>query len=75
VVDAVVDEANALAIKVGIPERLRDLNVKENSLEKLALSDLNDVCTSGNPRITTFVKILNLYKRAFLKVIIGIDFS
>jgi lactaldehyde reductase len=62
---AAVDAVKTLAVKVGIPERLRDLNVKEEDLEKLAGSAFNDVCTPGNPRNVTFVEILNLYKKAF----------
>ena len=62
---AAVDAVKALAIKVGIPERLRDLNVTEESLEKLALSAYNDICTPGNPRDVTLAEILNLYKKAF----------
>ena len=62
---AAVDAVKALAIKVGIPERLRDLNVTEDSLEKLALSAFNDICTPGNPRNVTFDEIFNLYKWAF----------
>lgn len=62
---AAVDAVKALALKVGIPERLRDLNVPEDSLEKLAVSALNDVCTPGNPRDATLEEILKLYKKAF----------
>ena len=62
---AAVDAVKILAIKVGIPERLRDLNVAEESLEKLALSAFNDICTPGNPRNITLDEILNLYKKAF----------
>jgi lactaldehyde reductase len=62
---AAVDAVKSLAIKVGIPERLRDLNVKEEDLEKLANSAFNDICTPGNPRNVTLDEILNLYKKAF----------
>lgn len=62
---AAVDAVKALAVKIGIPERLRNLNVPEESLEKLALSAYNDICTPGNPRDVTLNEILNLYKRAF----------
>jgi len=62
---AAVDAVKALAIKVRIPERLRDLNVTEESLEKLALSAFNDICTPGNPCNVTLDEILNLYKKAF----------
>jgi lactaldehyde reductase len=62
---AAVDAVKALAVKVGIPERLRDLNVKDEDLEKLANSAFNDICTPGNPRNVTLDEILNLYKKAF----------
>lgn len=62
---AAVDAVKALAIKVGIPERLRNLNVKEEDLEKLASSAFNDICTPGNPRSVTITDILDLYKKAF----------
>jgi len=62
---AAVDAVKALAAKVGIPEKLRDLNVTEDSLDKLALSAFNDVCTPGNPREAKLEDILGLYKIAF----------
>ena len=62
---AAVDAVKALAVKVGIPEKLRDLNVKEEDLERLALSAFNDVCTPGNPRSVTLADALELYKKAF----------
>jgi lactaldehyde reductase len=62
---AAVDAVKALAVKVGIPEKLRDLNVKEDDLERLAQSAFNDVCTPGNPRTVTLEDALELYKKAF----------
>lgn len=62
---AAVDAVKTLAIKVGIPERLRNLNVKEEDLEKLANSAFNDICTPGNPRSVNITDILDLYKKAF----------
>lgn len=62
---AAVDAVKALAVKVGIPEKLRDLNVTEESLEALAQSAFNDVCTPGNPREVTLADTLELYKKAF----------
>jgi lactaldehyde reductase len=55
----------ALAVKVGIPEKLRELNVTEESLEKLALSAFNDVCTPGNPREVKLEDVLELYRTAY----------
>ncbi len=63
--NAAVEAVKALAVKVGIPERLRDLKVTEDSLESLSQSAFNDVCTPGNPRTVTLEDILRLYKRAF----------
>ena len=62
---AAVDAVKALAVKVGIPERLRDLKVTEESLDKLAVSAFNDVSTSGNPRDVMPEDVLELYKKAF----------
>ena len=63
--NAAVEAVKALAIKVGIPKRLRDLKVTEDSLESLAQSAFNDVCTPGNPRVVNLDVILKLYKKAF----------
>jgi lactaldehyde reductase len=60
-----VDAVKALAIKVGIPERLRNLNVKEEDLERLANSAFNDICTPGNPRSVSQKDVLELYRKAF----------
>ena len=62
---AAVDAVKALAVKVGIPERLRDLKVTDDSLGKLAQSAFNDVCTPGNPREVTLEEVLELYKIAY----------
>ncbi len=62
---AAVDAVKALAVKVGIPERLRNLNVKEEDLEKLANSAFNDICTPGNPRDVILQDVFGLYKKAF----------
>lgn len=62
---AAVDAVKNLAIEVGIPEKLRLLNVKEEDLERLAQSAFEDVCTPGNPREVQLSDILELYKKAF----------
>jgi len=62
---AAVDAVKALAVKVGIPEKLSDLNVKEEDLERLAQSAFSDVCTPGNPRTVILEDALTLYKMAF----------
>ena len=62
---AAVDAARALALRVGIPQQLSALGVREEDLPRLAASALADVCTPGNPRDTTVADILELYKKAF----------
>ena len=62
---AAVDAVKSLATRVDIPERLRDLNVKEEDLERLAKSAFEDVCTPGNPREVKLSEISDLYKKAF----------
>lgn len=59
-----VDAVKALSIKVGIPQHLTELGIKESDLEKLANSAIADVCTPGNPREVTKEIILDLYKKA-----------
>jgi len=62
---AAVNAVKKLAVLVGIPEKLSELNVRKEDLERLAQSAFNDVCTPGNPRTATVEDILELYKKAF----------
>ena len=62
---AAVDAVRALAVCVGIPQRLSSLGVREEDLPRLAASALADVCTPGNPRDTSAEEILALYREAF----------
>lgn len=62
---AAVDAVRALAVRVGIPQRLSSLGVREEDLPRLAASALADVCTPGNPRDTNAEEILALYREAF----------
>lgn len=62
---AAVDAVRALAVRVGIPQRLSSLGVREEDLPRLAASVLADVCTPGNPRDTNAGEILALYREAF----------
>jgi lactaldehyde reductase len=54
-----------LSVKVGIPQHLSELGIKEEDLPRLAASAIADVCTPGNPREVTEEIILELYKKAF----------
>ena len=60
---AAVDAVRALAIRVGIPQHLADLNITEKDIPALAAQAIADVCTPGNPRDVTEAEIVELYKK------------
>lgn len=60
---AAVDAVKALAVRVGIPEKLSALGVKEERIPALAKSALADVCTPGNPKETCVEDIEALYRK------------
>ena len=60
---AAVDAVKALAVRVGIPEKLSALGVKEAGIPALAESALADVCTPGNPKDTCIEDIEALYRK------------
>ena len=62
---AAVGAVKQLSKDVGIPEKLRDIGVKEEDLPALAEAAMADVCTGGNPRPCTVESILEIYKKAF----------
>lgn len=61
---AAVEAVRGLALRVGIPQHLRELGVAEGDLERLADQAMADVCTPGNPREVTREAVLELYRRA-----------
>lgn len=63
--NAAIEAVRKLSKAVGIPEKLRDIGVKEEDLPALAQSAFEDVCTGGNPRECTVETILELYKTAY----------
>ncbi len=54
-----------LSLRVSIPQRLREIGVKEEDIPNLAIAAFNDVCTGGNPRPTSVEEIEELYHTAF----------
>lgn len=62
---AAVDTVKALSVKIGIPQKLIEIGVKEEDLPQLAASAFADVCTPGNPREVTVDHLLTLYKKAY----------
>ena len=55
-----------LSLKIGIPQKLSEIGVKEEDLEQLAQSAYADVCTPGNPRDVTIEDLLALYRKAYI---------
>ena len=64
-VKAAIDAVRALSVSIDIPQKLSEINVKEEDLPELAVAAFNDVCTGGNPRPTSVEDILEIYKKAF----------
>lgn len=62
---AAVDAVRELTVRVGIPQHLAELGIKEEDLPRLAEAAMADVCTPGNPRDVTYDDILALYKKAY----------
>ncbi len=60
---AAVDAVKALSLRVGIPQTLTELGIKEEDIPALAKQAIADVCTPGNPRDVTEEEIITLYKK------------
>ncbi len=64
-VSAAIEAVRALSVSINIPQKLHEINVKEEDLPDLSVAAFHDVCTGGNPRPTSVEDILELYKKAF----------
>lgn len=64
-VNAAIGAVKTLSKTVGIPEKLREIGVKEADLPRLAEAAFGDVCTGGNPRTTSVADILEIYRKAY----------
>ena len=64
-VKAAIEAVKALSISINIPQKLHEINVKEEDIPALAVAAFNDVCTGGNPRPTSVAEIEVLYRKAF----------
>ncbi|MDE5665519.1 MAG: lactaldehyde reductase [Duncaniella sp.] len=60
---AACDAVKALSIKVGIPQHLSEIGIKESDIETLSEQAIADVCTPGNPRDVTIEDIKALYAK------------
>ena len=59
---AAVEAVRALAVRVGIPQHLSELGIREEHIPALAHQAIADVCTPGNPRDVTEEQIVELYR-------------
>lgn len=50
---------------VHIPEKLREVGVKQEDIVALAQAAFADVCTGGNPRETSVEDIVKLYQTIY----------
>ena len=64
-VSIVVKAVRDLETELGVPQHLRELNVKKEDFEILASKALVDPCTGGNPREVTKSDILALLEKAY----------
>ncbi|MFV0393745.1 MAG: lactaldehyde reductase [Coprobacillaceae bacterium] len=62
---AAIDAVKQLSKDVNIPETLKEIDVKKEDLEALAIAAMEDVCTGGNPRPCTYEEVLEVYKKAY----------
>ncbi len=65
VVETVVNAIKDLSKKLGIPEKLSEINAKEEDFDFLSSEALKDPCTGGNPRNVNVNDIKELYKKAY----------
>ena len=63
--NAAIEAVKELSKKIGIPQRLQDIGIKETDLPMLAKDAIIDPCTGGNPAPVTEADILAIYKKAF----------
>ena len=64
-VQAAIDAVRTLSVSIDIPQKLHEINVKEEDIPALAVAAFNDVCTGGNPRPTSIEDIEAIYRKAF----------
>ena len=64
-VNKVADAVQQLAIKLHIPQTLKEIGIPKEMLPTLAEQALHDACTGGNPREVTKEDILAIYQEAY----------
>ena len=61
-VQAAIDAVRTLSVSIDIPQKLHEINVKEEDIPFLAQSAFDDACKPGNPRDASLEDIIELYK-------------
>ena len=61
---AAIDQVTQLCKDIGIPSRLREVNVKSEMIPRLAQQAIEDQCHLTNPRPCTEQDMINLYQQA-----------
>lgn len=64
-VQKVVLAVRELAMRLNIPQHISEIGGKEEDIPVLAKKALEDPCTGGNPRETTYDDFVELFKQAF----------
>ncbi len=65
VIETVVNAIKGLSERLGIPKRLREIDVKVENFDFLSSEALKDPCTGGNPREVNVNDIKELYNKAY----------
>lgn len=61
----VASAVRELAIRLNIPQHISDIGGKEDDIPMLAKKALEDPCTGGNPRETSYEDFVELFRIAF----------
>lgn len=64
-VKKVADAVRELAVRLNVPQHIRDIGGKEEDIPLLAKKALEDPCTGGNPREMDLVEFEKLFRIAF----------
>lgn len=65
IINSVVNKVRELSKSVGIPEKLRYLDVKKEDIKMLSKKAMMDPCTPGNPREVSEEIIAKIYENAY----------
>ena len=65
VAETIVDFVTRFSTYFGIPQRLRDLNVREEDLPGYADTAMRDACMTTNPRVVTRPAVISLLRAAY----------